>query len=302
MLRVFREISQLGKELQQLGDKTLGARSQAKVAVLVDWDNWWALEYSAGPSRDLKDLDEVFLYYRALEEQNYAVDIIGVEDELEQYEVVVAPLLYMTKGTLDERIRQFVKKGGTVITSYFSGIVDEHDLVITGGYPGRLRDILGIWVEESDALPSEKRNHFIYGGITYEASLLCDLMHLEGAKALADYQEDFYADTPVITGNDFGKGKAYYVGTRSSVEFYRTFMRERMMEKGVSPVLEAPEGIEATERFKDGYSVLFVLNHNDETATFTLNKSGKDLLTEKEYAGGDVITLAAKEVLLLERV
>lgn len=74
------------------------------------------------------------------------------------------------------------------------------------------------------------------------------------------------------------------------------------MEKGVSPVLEAPEGIEATERFKDGYSVLFVLNHNDEAVTFTLNKSGKDLLTEKEYAGGDVITLAAKEVLLLERV
>lgn len=92
------------------------------------------------------------------------------------------------------------------------------------------------------------------------------------------------------------------MGTRSSVEFYRTFMRERMMEKGVSPVLEAPEGIEATERFKDGYSVLFVLNHNDEAVTFTLNKSGKDLLTEKEYAGGDVITLAAKEVLLLERV
>ena len=77
----FGEISQLGKELQQLGDKTLGARSNAKTAILVDWDNWWAIEYSAGPSRDLKYLDEVFLYYRALEEQNYAVDIIGVERE-----------------------------------------------------------------------------------------------------------------------------------------------------------------------------------------------------------------------------
>ena len=110
--RVFREISQLGKELQQLGDKTLGARSRAKAAILVDWDNWWAIEYSAGPSRDLKYLDEVFLYYRALEEQNYAVDIIGVE--------------------------------------------------------------------ESDALPRDKRNHFMYGGVSCEASLLCDLMHLRG--------------------------------------------------------------------------------------------------------------------------
>ena len=64
---------------------------------------------------------------------------------MEKYEVVTAPLLYMTKGNTDEKIRQFVKKGGTFITSYFSGIVDEHDLVITGGYPGKLRDWKSGW-------------------------------------------------------------------------------------------------------------------------------------------------------------
>ena len=230
--RVFREISQLGKELQQLGDKTLGARSRAKAAILVDWDNWWAIEYSAGQSRDLKYLDEVFLYYRALEEQNYAVDIIGVE--------------------------------------------------------------------ESDALPRDKRNHFMYGGVSCEASLLCDLMHLEGARELASYEEDFYAGTPVITENSFGAGKAYYVGTRSSQEFYRMFMRERMEEKGISPVLEAPEGVEATERFKDGKGVMFVLNHNDEETVFVLNEARKDLLTGEQYEGGTVVTLEAKGVMLLE--
>lgn len=230
--RVFREISQLGKELQQLGDKTLGARSRAKAAILVDWDNWWAIEYSAGPSRDLKYLDEVFLYYRALEEQNYAVDIIGVE--------------------------------------------------------------------ESDALPRDKRNHFMYGGVSCEASLLCDLMHLEGARELASYEEDFYAGTPVITENSFGAGKAYYVGTRSSQEFYRMFMRERMEEKGISPVLEAPEGVEATERFKDGKGVMFVLNHNDEETVFVLNEARKDLLTGEQYEGGTVVTLETKGVMLLE--
>ena len=230
--RVFREISPLGKDLQQLGDKTLGARSRAKAAILVDWDNWWAIEYSAGPSRDLKYLDEVFLYYRALEEQNYAVDIIGVE--------------------------------------------------------------------ESDALPRDKRNHFMYGGVSCEASLLCDLMHLEGARELASYEEDFYAGTPVITENSFGAGKAYYVGTRSSQEFYRMFMRERMEEKGISPVLEAPEGVEATERFKDGKGVMFVLNHNDEETVFVLNEARKDLLTGEQYEGGTVVTLEAKGVMLLE--
>lgn len=140
----------------------------------------------------------------------------------------------------------------------------------------------------------------MYGGITYEASLLCDLMHLEGAKALASYQEDFYADTPVITENDFGKGKAYYVGTRSSQAFYRDFMRDCMMEKDVKPVLETPEGVEATERFKDGRSVMFVLNHNDHGVAFVLEETRKNLLTGEICKAGEVVSLEAKGVMLLE--
>ena len=299
--RVFREIAKLGEELKQLGSKTLGSTMDSKVAVVVDWDNWWALEYSAGPSCDLKYLDEVFGYYRALEEQNYSVDLIGVNDDLSKYEVVIAPILYMTKGSYDEKIREYVKNGGTFITTFFSGIVDEHDLVITGGYPGHLRDILGIWVEEIDALPAGTTNAFTYEGKEYEAKLLCDIMHLEGAKALATYEKDFYANTPVLTVNEYGKGKAYYVGTRSSEDFYQTFLKERLEEKGIQPVLEVEGvGIEATERIKGDEHYLFVLNHNDTEGTFVMPKAKVDLLTGRTYTKGEVVTIPAKEVMILE--
>lgn len=299
--RVFREIARLGEELKKLGSKTLGSTIDSKVAVVVDWDNWWALEYSAGPSCDLKYLDEVFGYYRALEEQNYSVDLIGVNDDLSKYEVVIAPILYMTKGSCDKAIRDYVKNGGTFITTFFSGIVDEHDLVITGGYPGHLRDILGIWVEEIDALPAGTTNAFTYEGKQYEAKLLCDIMHLEGAKALATYEKDFYANTPVLTVNEYGKGKAYYVGTRSSEDFYQTFLKERLEEKGVRPVLEVEGvGIEATERIKGDNRYLFVLNHNDAEGTFVMPKVKVDLLTGRTYAKGEVVTIPAKEVMILE--
>lgn len=109
----------------------------------------------------MKYLDALRDFYGAAFRQNVPVDLISVEDDLDPYQVVIAPLLYMTKGTYDEKIRAFVQDGGTFITSYFSGIVDEHDLVILGGYPGRLRDILGIWVEENDALPEGESNSFI---------------------------------------------------------------------------------------------------------------------------------------------
>lgn len=299
--RVFREIAAMGQELKNLGAKTLGARYKSKAAVFVDWDNWWGIEYSAGPSCDLRYLDEVFNYYRALEEQNYAVDIIGTDDDLEQYDVVIAPILYMTKKDYDEKIRSFVKSGGTFVTTFFSGYVDEHDLVITGGYPGRLRDILGIWVEESDALPTDKCNHFIYNGDVYQAKLLCDIMHLEGAVELSEYQEDFYAQTPVITVNAYGKGKAYYVGTRSTEDFYRTFVKGIMEEKGIHPVLETPEGVEATERFKGEHSYLFILNHKDETVKFTAREDRTDLLTGRNYAAGQSIVMNAKDVLILKK-
>lgn len=299
--RVFREIAQMGQELKKLGDKTLGARCRAKAAVLVDWDNWWGIEYSAGPSCDLKYLDEVFHYYRALEEQNYAVDLIGTEDELSQYEVVIAPILYMTKGDHDEKIRNFVKDGGTFVTTFFSGYVDENDLVITGGYPGKLRDILGIWVEESDALPADQCNHFTYQGMEYPARLLCDLMHLEGADALAGYQEDFYAGMPVITVHSYEKGKAYYVGTRSSENFYQDFIRDIMEEKGIVPVLKTPRGVEATERFKGERSYLFVLNHNDAESAFVLQEDRTELLSDTRYAAGQTVSLKPKDVMIFER-
>jgi beta-galactosidase GanA len=36
--------------------------------------------------------------------------------------------------------------------------------------------------------------------------LLCDIMHLEGAKTIAEYSSDFYEGTPAATSNSFGKG------------------------------------------------------------------------------------------------
>ena len=178
--RVFREITALGEELTELSDTLLGARTPAEVAVVFDWDNWWAAELSAGPSKLINYTKEVSFYYRAFFQQNISVDFVSVEDDLSSYKLVVAPMLYMCKDGFDEKVREYVQQGGSFLTTYFSGYVEDHDLVTLGGYPGRLKDILGIWVEESDALPPEENNSFVYEGKQYPAGLLCDLMHLRG--------------------------------------------------------------------------------------------------------------------------
>lgn len=301
--RVFREAAALGAELKALGDETLGARARKETAILFDWENWWAIEYSAGPSVLLKYRDEIQNYYTALYEQNMATDIIGVEDDFSDYRVIIAPVLYMVKPGVDEKIKAFVQAGGIFVTTFFSGYVDEHDLVVTGGYPGKLRDLLGIWVEESDALPEGETNHFTWKGARHEAVLLCDLLHPEGAGVLATYEEDFYAGMPVLTKNRYGAGAAYYVAVRSDASFYEALIREICEKAGITPVAQTPGGVEAVLRVgrDEKKEFLFLLNHEKIEQSVPVEQDATDLVTGMEWKKGSKLTLPAYGVAILKR-
>lgn len=176
-----------------------------------------------------------------------------------------------------------------------------------GGYPGQLRKLLGIWVEEIDALLPDMKNEIIVTeksfGLddSYECGLLCDLLHLEGAKALAVYGKDFYAGMPCITENSFGKGKAYYIATDPHEKLLYDFIGKLCSERGIKPPLDVPKGVEVTRRVKDRREFTFVLNHNDVAVDIDL-KDGKyiNLITCEEKAGN--ISLEPKGVLILEKI
>lgn len=306
--RVYRECQALGRELKALGGQLIGARVPTKAALIFDWDTWWALECSAGPSVRLKYLDEIQNYYQAFSRLHIPVDIIGMEDDFSGYELIAAPLFYMVKGEAAERLEEFVRSGKTAVFSYLSGYVDENDRITMGGYPGKLRELCGIWVEETDSLPETEQNSFCYGGRVYPAKLLCDIMHPEGAGVLSVYQEDFYAGTPVITRNSYGNGQAYYVGTRSNREFYRAFLADLCREMGLKTASHdsvetaaslSEKGIEMTVREKDGVEYLFILNHSDREQGVAVSIRGTDLLTGQEIHSGSEFALQAAGVMIV---
>lgn len=278
----------------------MGSRTHSDIAILMDWDNWWGTFYSAGPSLELNYIQELQRYYEVLRCQNYNVDLISDESDFAQYKLIITPVWYMVKGQDDEKMRTFVKNGGTWIATFFSGYVQENDLVVTGGYPGKLRDILGIWVEEEDALPKGAENAFCYHGQKYPATLLCDLLHLEGAKEIdaSGYEQDFYAGMPVLTCNDYGKGKAYYVATASNEAFYQAFLNDICRACGITPVLKTPEGVEVTSRENDLERFCFVLNHTDSEQEVVLPFSGENVMTGEKRKSGNC-KLKPKDVLIL---
>lgn len=289
--RVFREAAALGAELQGLGDAILGARTPARVALVFSWPNWWNVEFRPGPSGALDYIDEVQRYYRALWERNIAVDVVSPDDDLSAYALVYAPLLNMVSAPQGAAIEQYVEDGGVFLTTYFSGIVDADDRAWLGGFPGPLRRALGLWVEEFDPLTSTMQNRVVtpadgpLPAAAYPCDRWCDLLHLEGARALATYGDDFYAGRPAVTENRLGTGRALYVATRPSAECLDAIAGYLLDVCEVHAPLDASPGVEVARREQpDGRGFTFVLNHTAALTTITLPTPCDDLLQ-----GGHVV-------------
>lgn len=290
--RVFRETAALGAELAQLSD-IIGTQTQAQVAVIFDWDNYWALEYTSGPTVDLKYVEQIHRYYRYFYEQNIAVDLVPVDADLSKYKLVAAPVLYMIKEGMQERLTDFVMQGGALLTTYMSGIVDQSDNVHLGGYPGPLRELAGIWVEEIDALAPEQSNgvSLVNEELTGTSNLVSDLIHLENAEALAHYTSNFYAGMPAVTKNTFGDGTVYYFGGQLEDQLQDQLFKTIVEESDITPVIEEATKLEIACRENEEAKFFVIINFHEEAQPLPEMFVGKtDLLTGKVLSSEMMLT------------
>ncbi|MBN1287596.1 MAG: beta-galactosidase [Anaerolineae bacterium] len=307
--RVFRDVAEVGEALEKL-DAVIGATTCPAVAIIYDWENNWAMSDAQGPRRGDKGyLEACQRHYRVFWERGISVDVIDMEQDLTGYKLVIAPMLYMVRPGVAERIEQFVEAGGVFVATYWSGVVDENDLCFLGGFPGPLRRVIGIWAEEIDALPEGETNHIIPTagnalGLAreYEIGYYCDLIHAETADVLATYKSDFYAGRPALTVNRFGVGRAYYIASRSGLDFLRDFYRRVVDDLQIEPVLPAalPEGVTAQARTDGAQDFVFVMNFAPAERTVELGPQPyRDILSGEPATGS--ITLGAYGVRVLAR-
>lgn len=281
--RAFKEVARLGHDLKRVGSVVKGAGVHAKVGIVFDWSNFWSFEYVDGITKDLQYVPIILDYYRQFYKRNIPTDVISVDDDFSQYDLVVAPVLYMVKPGLGKKIENYVAAGGHFMTSFMSGMVDSSDNIYPGGYPGPLKKVTGVWVEESDAVVPGHQTKITIDGQEHAAHLICDLIHLEGAKSLGEYANEFYAGTPAVTENKFGRGTAWYVGSRLDHDGLSSVIDRAVTASGITPLTDQPTEVEITKRVTtDGQPLYFVLNMSNDQHELPLKFRGyRDLLTDQ---------------------
>ena len=278
--RVWHEVRDLGGELKKLADVS-ASRVEADAAIVFDWDTWWALELDARPSADLRYLEQIYRYYAPLWRQNITIDFVKPDADLSRYKLVLVPNLYLVRDEAAVNLERYVQNGGTLAMSFFSGIADENDHIRLGGYPAPFRKLLGLTVEEFDALPVGVSNT-VQGDASFSADLWADVITLEGAQSLGTFAEDFYAGRPAVTQHDFGSGRSFYLGTRPDEAGMAWFL-DKVCEHAGIQAESFPAGVEAVRRVADGSHYLALLNHTDRSVE--VEAEGTDMVSGDAVAG-----------------
>ncbi|MBR7744569.1 beta-galactosidase [Phycicoccus sp. BSK3Z-2] len=272
--RLWREVVELGAVLRSVGE-VAGSGADNRVAVLYDWNAWWACELDSHPSVDVRYRAMAEAVHAGLSDLGVGIDVVHPDHDLESYDVVVVPTLYLVGDGLAERLEALARRGAQVLVTYFSGIVDEHDHVRLGGYPGAFRDLLGVRATEFTPL-LEAQEVRLGSGAT--GTVWAEDLEATDAEVLDHFTDGPVPGGPALTRRAVGDGHAWYLATFLDADPLRDLLARVVDAAGVARAEEPHPGVEVVRRVaEDGRRWAFVLNHRDEPATVAV--SGHDLVT-----------------------
>ena len=284
---VFREVCRLGQIAARLGE-LVGSRVEADVALLWDYEAAWAVAGPAVPSTRVDYADVALQVHGVLRDLGVAADVLHPGADLTAYRLVVVPTLQLVRDEHAAAIEAAARAGAHVLVTYLSGIVDEHDHVRLGGYPGAFRELLGARVEEFRPL------------LEGQSRPLDDssraLLWTEDLDATTATPVTRYADTgrPALTRNEIGAGSAWYLSYLPEPDQLAALVRDLLDVAGVTAPVSAPTGVELVRRRRDGRTWLFAINHTDQPQEVSV--TGHDLVADAAVTGPFVLAPGAVAV------
>ncbi|SEF00017.1 beta-galactosidase [Ruania alba] len=285
--RSFEATIELGRILTRIAEVAEppadGPLVEAQVGIVWDANGWWSLETPHLPHDGIDYAEEVRATHRSLWRAGIASDFIRPGADASRYRILAVPSLFAMDDATVAWLDAYVASGGHLVVGHFSGVADENQRVVLGGYPGRIRDLLGIRVEEIRPLAPE-----ITGSLTdgSQVQQWTERVHLEGAEQVAGYADGDLAGLPAITRRTVGAGTATYLSARLVQESRDVFWARLCQAENIyAPVPDAVgTGLEVVRRRGAQADYLFFLHHG--SAPVRVTGAGHDLLTEASTDGG----------------
>ncbi|GAA1403969.1 beta-galactosidase [Catellatospora coxensis] len=291
---LWREVLDLSATLDRLGELA-GSTVAADTALLFDWESWWAADTEARPSQAMRYLDQVHAAHRALRELGVTTDVVAPGADLSRYRAVVVPCLHMVSDAESAALTAFVQAGGHAVVTFYSGIVDRHDRVRLGGYPGAFRELLGVVVEEFvPLLPGDEVG--LDSGA--RAAVWTELLRTTTADTVDRYADGPLPGVPAVTRNRHGAGQAWYVATALEAADLRDVLRRALREAAVTAAGPESDGtVEVVHRHNDTHRYTFVINHGAKDIEHPA--TGRELVTGEQV--GAVLRVPAGTVRVLRQ-
>ena len=306
---VFRDVCELGADLNALADNgLLGTKlAKSKVAVVFDYESEWASEHTATPTQKVHHVDEPLQWFRALADHGVTADVVPVRGAWDDYEMVVLPSVYLLSEETTRRVRDYVVNGGRLVVTYYTGISDEKDHVWLGGYPGSIRDVVGVRVEEfmpmGDDFPGVP-DHLELSNGTVAHDIVDVIGSVDGsATVLETFKDDPWTGmdgAPAIVANTFGEGCSVYVGARLGRDGIAKSLPEILESLGMAETGENDSRVLRVEREgSDGSRFVFSFNRTHETVRVPVE--GEVVVSSFAEVSGETISIKPNGVIVTKQ-
>ncbi len=265
--RSYRELRDFMRQMKPTLRRMQGSMPRNDAGILFSYEQEYAIEIQPHHPQ-MRYLSHMMTYYRALHARNIGVDFLPEDADFSPYRVLVAPLQYLMTKALADKFKRYAQNGGTLVLTMRAGVKDEDNLCFDeGALPCMLSDLCGAEVLEYDCL-RDMEGRIAWDGEEYACECWSDILALTTAKPLAVYAKEFYAGTPAITRNEYGRGAVYYVGTQMQGALAARFVEELLSRGELPKPMDAPEGVEIACRESADKRWIFVLNHTDRPQPF----------------------------------
>jgi beta-galactosidase len=292
--RKYDEYKKIATEFKKI-EKYFPYKLQAEVGLAFSFPSQIASTYF--PEQHDNQLQACFdlFYWR-----NMDARVVEISQSQLNYKLLFIPGVAVMDEVTADKIREYVKNGGTVVMTSNSAVVDETGKVFASTRPGLLSDVFGIRIgsyEETEVLNEISRKAFkgkrlelTYKGKPIDTECTrFDIIETQGAEILGTITS-LDKDYPIITSHKFGKGKAIYVGLPAKGEVLDGLVDELIVELSIKKGPDVPSGVMA--RQIDSNHFLY-LNVSADPKTIQMNGKSRSILLDKNYTGN--FTLAPYE-------